>query len=183
MLKKVILFSVFISLAACGDNAKDSAKKESAQAALDKLKAIDAAITISTNVGNYGELLVDAKPAIDSYVEIDSSSELSEAISQTFDGHRLAFDWWQCDFAKSETNNASDDIDAENQCRDNLLPKLYDMYPDIGVKIDEVVEAKEVELGRPLTYKTSWLDPDSIIQNIWKKTGDSTDLAASLLED
>ena len=181
MLKRVLLALVSISLAACNEG--NAVKDESAQVALGKLEEIEAAISISTNIGNYGQRLIEAKPIVDDYLETDPDSDFSEAIGQAFDGHRLAFDWWQCNFEKSETNNSFDDIDAENQCRDDLLPRLYGMYPDIGKKIDEVVEAKEAELGRPLTYKTSWLEPDSIIQNIWQKTGSDTELAASLLND
>ena len=157
-------------------------KQEAAQEAVNALQSVDSAISIGTNVTGYGQLLIPAKTEVDQYIALDSNSELADSLQQALTGHRLAFEWWQCNLAKSdEGSSVVLAYEAQQECREELLPNLYALDPEFERIVNEAVEAVEERSGKPVAQKSSALDPDAVLKLIWQKTSADTEKAAELL--
>lgn len=156
------------------------ANKESAQEAVDALQAVGSAVSIGTNMMNYGQALVPAKTEVNQYLATDSDSEFAQNISRTMDGHQIAFEWWQCNLA--QPSSSLETYTAKPKCREAILPALFVLYPETEAMVDSAVASRQARTERTLDYKSEALDPDSILQYIWQQTGADTAKAAEFLQ-
>lgn len=64
-----------------------------------------------------------------------------------------------------------------------MLPNLYKLDPEFEQIVQEAVEAVEERSGKPLSQTSSALDPDAVLQLIWRKTSTDTQQVAKLLTE
>ncbi|MDM3847038.1 MAG: hypothetical protein PT116_18895 [Aphanizomenon gracile PMC638.10] len=158
MHKKIWLFlaisftylSLSISLIACSNTeSKENLEKE--KIALTSLKKLHSKIELGINIKDYSESLQEAKFAVE---QITVDSESSKLMKSSLERHILALNWWRCDLEGY-------DNDKDVQCRDALLPDIFQKSPLVKSKAEPLIEKSEQ------TYKSRAIDKNAILQLIW----------------
>lgn len=89
---KRLLFCTLLLLISCGGlNSKQRASSGTALAALQKVKA---ATEVGVNYNNYGQLLIDAKAAVNEATRILPDGELKTELNAAMDGYADAAQVW-----------------------------------------------------------------------------------------
>lgn len=130
------------------------------KAALEELRVLKIKVAGGVSQKEYGEDLTDLENIVkNAYGDPTSVSAAKSAL----EGHKLALQFWRCD---RETG-----YETLHQCQDTVLKKVFKKYPDIEA------EAKAALGGEDVPYISAGLDKDAVLQAIWLKTGEETDVA------
>lgn len=168
MAKSFSSLSLILVLLAVGfSGCKD---QEAAESAVEALQAVDSAVSVGTNMVNYRQALVLARTEVDQYLAKDSDSEFAQNLSRAMDGHQAAADWWQCEVARAQ-NSLESRWDAQARCRDAVLPSIFVLYPDAQPKVEAAVANRQ----SPVEYQSQALDPDAMLQFVWRHTSADMD--------
>lgn len=128
--------------------------------ALEELRVINIKIEDGIHPKEYGEDIRDLTPIIEN---ADGNAEILATVKSALAGHQLAIQFLECDRVFG--------YDELFQCRDQVLQKVFQKYPDIATQVKEVVA------GENLTYISAGLDENSVLEAIWEKTGIDTEIA------
>ncbi|MBN3949408.1 MAG: hypothetical protein HWQ38_24260 [Nostoc sp. NMS7] len=148
-------------ITACNNNSKELSQ------AVKSLQQVDSAASVGTNIGNYATQVISAKTEVDTYLLKDKDSETAKKLSKVLNSHLAAVDWWRCDLSQAESF-LKDEYDVASECRDAILPRIFELSPDIKKEAEQAIATK------PMRHKSDSLDKSAMLQMIWQETSSDT---------
>lgn len=116
------------------------------------------------NRKEYGE---DLEDLVNIVKKANGNSKVVVAVKSAVAGHQLAYQFWQC--------NQIEGYEQLHECQDKILQRIFVKYPDIAAQSQSVVA------GQNLTYISAALDEQALLQAIWQKTGEDTEIALQVV--
>lgn len=168
----LIFVTVHLLTAACGL----SAKQQAANAALDALQKINAALKVRVSYQDYGHLVTEAQAQVDKASSLLPDGELKNELNAAMEGYRDAK--WAWDLSRqAPASNGPDSLILVAESQD--MKTLSFDRPN-GTKAKELMKKYSVISGTESNVDMMLISTDDLLQAIWKTAGKHVERAKSL---